>query len=155
MDNRRHGTVSHHHLMQLLFIHTGFVRSRPRGTERFFQLLTKTQLFSHFIESRSLSSNNDDVLAFFDECCERVREENILIGENILSGEKLMKITIISWLNFLCYFWEGLKSLTSQNIYYVKRETCRPFWFLKLSAPYWTNFSQWIVFVRLWFSIVF
>jgi len=52
----------------------GFVRSRPRGTERFFQLLTRTQLFSHFIESRSLSSGNDAVLAFFDECTDRVRD---------------------------------------------------------------------------------
>lgn len=57
--------------LKKLFDLEGFVKSRPRGTERFFQLLTKTQLFSHFIEARSLSSGNDAVLAFFDECTER------------------------------------------------------------------------------------
>ena len=45
---------------------------RPKGTERFFHLLTRTQLFSHFIEARSLSSDNDAVFSFFDECTEKV-----------------------------------------------------------------------------------
>ena len=48
------------------------MKSRPRGTEKFFQLLTRTQLFNHFVEARSLSSSNDAVLMFFDECIEKV-----------------------------------------------------------------------------------
>lgn len=66
-----------------LFDLQGFVRSRPRGTERFFQLLTRTQLFSHFIETRSLSSSNDAVLAFFDECTEKCETNARLLHSNV------------------------------------------------------------------------
>uniref|UniRef100_T2MAU0 C-myc promoter-binding protein n=1 Tax=Hydra vulgaris TaxID=6087 RepID=T2MAU0_HYDVU len=54
-----------------LFDLAGFMKSRPRGTEKFFQLLTRTQLFNHFVEIRSLSSSNDAVLMFFDECIDK------------------------------------------------------------------------------------
>ena len=60
-----------------MYLYLGFYRSRPRGTERFFQLLTKTQFFCHFIEARSLSSINDAVLAFFDYCTEKVGWDTI------------------------------------------------------------------------------
>ncbi|XP_066928785.1 C-myc promoter-binding protein-like [Clytia hemisphaerica] len=72
--------------VKTLFDLEGFVRSRPRGTERFFQLMMKTQLFSHFIESRSLSSQNDAELAFFDECTERCEVTSQLLRNTGSSG---------------------------------------------------------------------
>jgi hypothetical protein len=59
-----------------------FMKSRPRGTERFYQALTKTQLFGHFIESRSLSSAND-VFVFFDDCIDKCdTPARLLFGNN-------------------------------------------------------------------------
>ena len=80
-----------------LYVLSGFVRSRPRGTEKFFQLLTRTQLFSHFIESRSLSSGNDAVLAFFDECTDRVRYSENRPASLTLRQKRRLDVLLLSW----------------------------------------------------------
>ena len=65
-----------------LFDLQGFMKSRPRGTERFYQALSKTQLFGHFIESRSLCSAND-VFVFFDDCIDKCdTPARLLTGNN-------------------------------------------------------------------------
>lgn len=55
-----------------LFQMNAFLRSRDKAHQKFFQLLMKTQMFIRFIEERSLVSDGDHNLAFFDDCAERV-----------------------------------------------------------------------------------
>uniref|UniRef100_A0A671V5S0 DENN/MADD domain containing 4A n=1 Tax=Sparus aurata TaxID=8175 RepID=A0A671V5S0_SPAAU len=56
-----------------LFDHQGFLKSRDRSHQRFYSLMTKTQMFSRFIEECSFVSDKDASLAFFDECVDKVR----------------------------------------------------------------------------------
>uniref|UniRef100_A0A671V9E7 DENN/MADD domain containing 4A n=1 Tax=Sparus aurata TaxID=8175 RepID=A0A671V9E7_SPAAU len=56
-----------HHFM------CGFLKSRDRSHQRFYSLMTKTQMFSRFIEECSFVSDKDASLAFFDECVDKVR----------------------------------------------------------------------------------
>ena len=51
---------------------TGFVRSRDKTHNKFFNSIMKTQMFIRFIEERSFVSDMDASLAFFDECTEKV-----------------------------------------------------------------------------------
>lgn len=55
-----------------LFQLNAFLRSRDKAHHKFFQLLMKTQMFIRFIEERSIVSDGDQGLTFFDECSERV-----------------------------------------------------------------------------------
>ncbi|XP_025047546.1 DENN domain-containing protein 4C isoform X5 [Alligator sinensis] len=55
-----------------LFDHQGFLKSRDRAYTKFYALLTKTQIFSRFIEECSFVSDKDTGLAFFDDCTEKV-----------------------------------------------------------------------------------
>ncbi|XP_041853597.1 C-myc promoter-binding protein isoform X2 [Melanotaenia boesemani] len=55
-----------------LFDHQGFLKSRDRSHQRFYTLMTKTQMFSRFIEECSFVSDKDASLAFFDECVEKL-----------------------------------------------------------------------------------
>ncbi|XP_068740243.1 C-myc promoter-binding protein-like [Montipora capricornis] len=55
-----------------LFDLEGFLRSRPSSQSKFFQTLTRTQMFSRFIEQRSFVTSQDSLLAFFDNCLEKV-----------------------------------------------------------------------------------
>uniref|UniRef100_A0AAX7V1W0 DENN/MADD domain containing 4A n=1 Tax=Astatotilapia calliptera TaxID=8154 RepID=A0AAX7V1W0_ASTCA len=50
-----------------LFDIQGFLKSRDRSHQRFYSLMTKTQMFSRFIEECSFVSDKDASLAFFDE----------------------------------------------------------------------------------------
>ena len=50
----------------------GFQKSRPSSQTKFFQTLTRTQMFSRFIEQRSFVTSQDSLLAFFDNCLEKV-----------------------------------------------------------------------------------
>ena len=54
----------------------GFLRSRDKAHFKFFSLVTKTQMFIRFIEERSFVSDMDAGLAFFDECAEKVENED-------------------------------------------------------------------------------
>uniref|UniRef100_A0A7N6F6J0 DENN/MADD domain containing 4A n=1 Tax=Anabas testudineus TaxID=64144 RepID=A0A7N6F6J0_ANATE len=57
-----------------LFDIQGFLKSRDRSNQRFYSLMTKTQMFSRFIEECSFVSDKDASLAFFDECVDKVSE---------------------------------------------------------------------------------
>ncbi|XP_029289942.1 C-myc promoter-binding protein isoform X1 [Cottoperca gobio] len=55
-----------------LFDIQGFLKSRDRSHQRFYSHMTKTQLFSRFIEECSFVSDKDASLAFFDECVDKL-----------------------------------------------------------------------------------
>ncbi|NXX42056.1 DEN4C protein, partial [Tricholaema leucomelas] len=56
-----------------LFDHqAGFLKSRDRAYTKFYTHLTKTQIFSRFIEECSFVSDKDTGLAFFDDCIEKL-----------------------------------------------------------------------------------
>ncbi|XP_023136749.2 C-myc promoter-binding protein isoform X2 [Amphiprion ocellaris] len=58
-----------------LFDLQGFLKSRDRSNQRFYSLMTKTQMFSRFIEECSFVSDKDASLAFFDECVDKMDSE--------------------------------------------------------------------------------
>ncbi|KAK9507860.1 hypothetical protein O3M35_007632 [Rhynocoris fuscipes] len=66
-----------------LFDLQGFLRSREKSHSKFFSLVTRTQMFIRFIEERSFVSDMDAGLAFFDECTEKVDndDENVRLLE--------------------------------------------------------------------------
>ncbi|XP_077451452.1 C-myc promoter-binding protein isoform X1 [Stigmatopora argus] len=55
-----------------LFDIQGFLKSRDRSHQRFYSLMTKTQMFSRFIEECSFVSDKDASLAFFDDCADKL-----------------------------------------------------------------------------------
>jgi pentatricopeptide repeat protein len=67
-----------------LFNFEGFLMSRDRSYSQFYQLITKTQMFTHYIEERSFVSDKDTSLAFFDDC-----EERLTASEDIFSGKQI------------------------------------------------------------------
>ncbi|XP_032452494.1 DENN domain-containing protein Crag isoform X1 [Nasonia vitripennis] len=65
-----------------LFNIQAFLRSRDKNHAKFYSMLVRTQMFIRFIEERSFVSDMDMAgLAFFDECTERVEEENVMLLE--------------------------------------------------------------------------
>ncbi|XP_025161601.1 DENN domain-containing protein 4C isoform X4 [Harpegnathos saltator] len=65
-----------------LFNIQAFLRSRDKAHAKFYSMLVRTQMFIRFIEERSFVSDMDMAgLAFFDECTERVEEENVTLLE--------------------------------------------------------------------------
>ncbi|NXF10321.1 DEN4C protein, partial [Smithornis capensis] len=60
-----------------LFDHQGFLKSRDRAYTKFYTHLTKTQIFSRFIEECSFVSDKDTGLAFFDDCIEKVKNVDV------------------------------------------------------------------------------
>ncbi|XP_058796912.1 DENN domain-containing protein Crag isoform X2 [Phymastichus coffea] len=65
-----------------LFNIQAFLRSRDKNHPKFYSMLVRTQMFIRFIEERSFVSDMDMAgLAFFDECTERVEEENVTLLE--------------------------------------------------------------------------
>ncbi|KAM6942929.1 C-myc promoter-binding protein-like isoform 3-T3 [Xenentodon cancila] len=66
-----------------LFDLQGFLKSRDRSHQKFYSLMTKTQMFIRFIEECSFVSDKDASLAFFDDCVDKVdgdrQEETRLI----------------------------------------------------------------------------
>uniref|UniRef100_A0A8C9TRV8 DENN domain containing 4A n=1 Tax=Scleropages formosus TaxID=113540 RepID=A0A8C9TRV8_SCLFO len=55
-----------------LFDLQGFLKSRDRSHQKFYSLMTKTQMFIRFIEECSFVSDKDASLAFFDDCVDKV-----------------------------------------------------------------------------------
>lgn len=51
----------------------GFLKSRDRTQQKFYTQLTKTQMFTQFIEECSFVSDRHACLEFFDECVQKVR----------------------------------------------------------------------------------
>ncbi|XP_062897836.1 DENN domain-containing protein 4B-like isoform X1 [Mobula hypostoma] len=60
-----------------LFNLQGFLKSRDRASLKFYTLLTRTQLFSQFIEECSFVSDRHSSLEFFDGCVEKVDVEKM------------------------------------------------------------------------------
>uniref|UniRef100_A0A8K9XLW8 DENN domain containing 4A n=1 Tax=Oncorhynchus mykiss TaxID=8022 RepID=A0A8K9XLW8_ONCMY len=56
-----------------LFDLQGFLKSRDRSHQKFYSLMTKTQMFIRFIEECSFVSDKDASLAFFDDCVDKVQ----------------------------------------------------------------------------------
>lgn len=48
------------------------MKSRDRSHQKFYFLMTKTQMFIRFIEECSFVSDKDASLAFFDDCVDKV-----------------------------------------------------------------------------------
>ncbi|XP_078532088.1 DENN domain-containing protein 4C [Lissotriton helveticus] len=67
-----------------LFDHQGFLKTRDRAYTKFYSQLTKTQIFSRFIEECSFVSDKDTSLAFFDDCMEKLYPE-----KGMEKGEKV------------------------------------------------------------------
>ncbi|MED6269077.1 C-myc promoter-binding protein, partial [Characodon lateralis] len=55
-----------------LFDLQGFLKSRDRSQQKFYSLMTKTQMFIRFIEECSFVSDKDTSLAFFDDCVDKL-----------------------------------------------------------------------------------
>uniref|UniRef100_A0A2K6SQ95 DENN domain containing 4A n=1 Tax=Saimiri boliviensis boliviensis TaxID=39432 RepID=A0A2K6SQ95_SAIBB len=55
-----------------LFDLEAFLRSRDRSHQKFYDMMTKTQMFIRFIEECSFVSDKDASLAFFDDCVDKV-----------------------------------------------------------------------------------
>ncbi|XP_011298582.1 DENN domain-containing protein 4C isoform X2 [Fopius arisanus] len=65
-----------------LFNIQAFLRSRDKAHAKFYSMLVRTQMFIRFIEESSFVSDMDMAgLAFFDECTERIDEENVTFLE--------------------------------------------------------------------------
>nr|XP_009679464.1 PREDICTED: C-myc promoter-binding protein isoform X2 [Struthio camelus australis] len=60
-----------------LFELQGFLKSRDRSHQKFYTLMTKTQMFIRFIEECSFVSDKDASLAFFDDCVDKVDMDKI------------------------------------------------------------------------------
>ncbi|KAK2848067.1 hypothetical protein Q7C36_009749 [Tachysurus vachellii] len=60
-----------------LFDLQGFLKSRDRSHQKFYSLMTKTQMFIRFIEECSFVSDKDASLAFFDDCVDKVDSERL------------------------------------------------------------------------------
>lgn len=59
---------------QALFQLNDFLKSRDKSHHKFFHYLINTQMFIRFIEERSFVADGDQDLAFFDECIEKVND---------------------------------------------------------------------------------
>ncbi|KAG9345325.1 hypothetical protein JZ751_009871 [Albula glossodonta] len=58
-----------------LFNLQGFLKSRDRTQQKFYTQLTRTQMFTQFIEECSFVSDRHTCLEFFDECVQKVDVE--------------------------------------------------------------------------------
>uniref|UniRef100_A0A3Q2D009 DENN/MADD domain containing 4B n=1 Tax=Cyprinodon variegatus TaxID=28743 RepID=A0A3Q2D009_CYPVA len=58
-----------------LFNLQGFLKSRERAQQKFYVQLTRTQMFTQFIEECSFVSDRHACLEFFDECVQKVDVE--------------------------------------------------------------------------------
>ncbi|XP_055083899.1 DENN domain-containing protein 4B-like [Periophthalmus magnuspinnatus] len=59
-----------------LFNLQGFLKSRDRTQQKFYTQLTRTQMFTQFIEECSFVSDRHACLEFFDECVQKVDVEH-------------------------------------------------------------------------------
>ncbi|XP_053318549.1 C-myc promoter-binding protein isoform X2 [Spea bombifrons] len=66
-----------------LFELQGFLKSRDRSNHKFYNMMTKTQMFIRFIEECSFVSDKDASLAFFDDCVEKLFSERNCTDKSI------------------------------------------------------------------------
>uniref|UniRef100_A0A672U9W1 DENN domain containing 4A n=1 Tax=Strigops habroptila TaxID=2489341 RepID=A0A672U9W1_STRHB len=64
-----------------------FLKSRDRSHQKFYTLMTKTQMFIRFIEECSFVSDKDASLAFFDDCVDKVSINTNLFVDMDKTGE--------------------------------------------------------------------
>uniref|UniRef100_A0A3B4UZF9 DENN domain containing 4A n=1 Tax=Seriola dumerili TaxID=41447 RepID=A0A3B4UZF9_SERDU len=81
-----------------LFDLQGFLKSRDRSHQKFYSLMTKTQMFIRFIEECSFVSDKDASLAFFDDCvdkvdCDRPEESRLIEIDESQRSEHTVFIT--------------------------------------------------------------
>lgn len=62
---------------QALFQLGDFLKSRDKAHTKFFTMMMRTQMFIRFIEERSFVADGDQGLTFFDECIEKVGNEEV------------------------------------------------------------------------------
>ncbi|XP_055076963.1 C-myc promoter-binding protein-like isoform X2 [Periophthalmus magnuspinnatus] len=129
-----------------LFDLHGFLRSRERSHQKFFSLLTRTQMFSRFIEECSFVSDKDAGLAFFDDCVEKMEgaEDCRLIEEEVQSSEHTVFIyppELSPGLGTneeeppLPYRYDGFPVLTPELFDSVDGSTCRSRPITRQSCP--------------------
>ncbi|XP_028304260.1 LOW QUALITY PROTEIN: C-myc promoter-binding protein [Gouania willdenowi] len=75
-----------------LFDLQGFLKSRDRSHQRFYSLMTKTQMFSRFIEECSFVSDKDASLAFFDECVDKLFSTGTKMDSEKPEDSRLMEL---------------------------------------------------------------
>lgn len=63
----------------------GFLKSRDRSHQKFYSLMTKTQMFIRFIEECSFVSDKDASLAFFDDCVDKVRASHFFPLSDVMA----------------------------------------------------------------------
>ncbi|XP_028330686.1 C-myc promoter-binding protein-like isoform X2 [Gouania willdenowi] len=79
-----------------LFDLQGFLKSRDRSHQKFYSLMTKTQMFIRFIEECSFVSDKDASLAFFDDCVDKLyNTERIAEKGGKLDGDRLEESRLI------------------------------------------------------------
>lgn len=105
----------------LNFLYSGFLKSRDRSHQKFYTLMTKTQMFIRFIEECSFVSDKDASLAFFDDCVDKVS----------------LILLVFNWASFVVLV--NFRSLDSK---YLNLAVIRSvladlyvFWLLDASAP--------------------
>lgn len=59
----------------------GFLKSRERTQQKFYLQLSRTQMFTQFIEECSFVSDRHTCLEFFDECVQKVGQGRDLCPE--------------------------------------------------------------------------
>uniref|UniRef100_A0A4W3KFB6 DENN domain containing 4A n=1 Tax=Callorhinchus milii TaxID=7868 RepID=A0A4W3KFB6_CALMI len=76
-----------------LFDLQGFLKSRDRSHQKFYSLMTKTQMFIRFIEECSFVSDKDASLAFFDDCVDKVNDMRLIELDESHRSEHTVFIT--------------------------------------------------------------
>uniref|UniRef100_A0A8B9MSG3 DENN domain containing 4A n=1 Tax=Accipiter nisus TaxID=211598 RepID=A0A8B9MSG3_9AVES len=75
-----------------LFELQGFLKSRDRSHQKFYTLMTKTQMFIRFIEECSFVSDKDASLAFFDDCVDKGTEVDTLVDMDRTGETRLIEL---------------------------------------------------------------
>ncbi|CAD5218783.1 unnamed protein product [Bursaphelenchus okinawaensis] len=65
--------------MSVLFDLDGFLKSRDKNSYDFYKRLSETQCFIRFVEERSFISDKNVYNVFFDDCAERVKQQDVQV----------------------------------------------------------------------------
>lgn len=93
------------------FLSAGFLKSRDRSHQKFYSLMTKTQMFIRFIEECSFVSDKDTSLAFFDDCVDKVSSRFHVLKHFNLQNKHLLYLLVLVLLWFgvvQCNSWDLL-----------------------------------------------
>uniref|UniRef100_A0A672JG41 DENN/MADD domain containing 4C n=1 Tax=Salarias fasciatus TaxID=181472 RepID=A0A672JG41_SALFA len=70
----------------------GFLKSRDRAHQKFYSILTKTQIFIRFIEECTFVSDKDTGLAFFDDCVEKLFPSDKITDKESYEDTRLLEL---------------------------------------------------------------